>query len=344
MNVKKISSISNIKTEWINIYNSNQSFSPFQSYEWNLALERKMSAMSNRFVNYVRDQWRVEYYIFDFGNNNIAIAPIIVSDKKKEIAIAGQQDMSDYLSFIHADTIAPGYLVSSVRYLMEQYPDHKFIFDRINASNVKMFEALKLINNDFETKKCVKIPVVPDLLSVVKSDPRRYANQGYKRLAEDGLKLCNDRLHGHIDSAKSRFLYKHFLNRHTHKFNFSALKKVKSGMLQLFYCLFGSRDALKYYCELESELYLFECRMNEDITAYMIGTIKGDILYILRISIDDKFAVYRPGILLIVDTVNYMHSAETGINYVDFSRGDESYKTNYGGQIHYNYCFTLKSN
>lgn len=343
MNVKSFNRIEYVKTEWVNIYNSNQSLSPFQSYEWNLALERKILAISNRLVNYIRDRWEVKYYIFDFGDN-IVIAPIIVSDKMKEIAILGQQDMSDYLSFIYLDTINPSHIVSSIQYLIDKYYNHKFIFDRINESNERMFDALKQIDNNFETKNCVKIPVVQDLLATVKSDARRYAKQGYKRLEDDGLKLHSNIFCGRIDSAKVKLLYEHFLDRYAHKFNFSTSQKVKSGLLRLFYQLLGSRDMLKYYCELESHLYLFNCEIGECLAAYMIGRIKGNILYILRISIDDKQSMYRPGILLIVNSVNYMHSLGNNIEYVDFSRGDESYKINYGGQIHSNYCFILKSN
>ncbi len=59
-----------------------------------------------------------------------------------------------------------------------------------------------------------------------------------------------------------------------------------------------------------------------------------------RLAIDSDFSDYRPGYLLITETIRYMIE-NTDIRNMDLSRGDEKYKYDLGGVEHYNYFYDL---
>ena len=89
------------------------------------------------------------------------------------------------------------------------------------------------------------------------------------------------------------------------------------------------------------ETFIGSCFINKILASYLICTLQNQTMYVLRISIDDNYYSYRPGILLIVESVNELLKSKYPVRYLDFSRGNESYKINYGGTIHHNYCITL---
>ena len=74
----------------------------------------------------------------------------------------------------------------------------------------------------------------------------------------------------------------------------------------------------------------------ETIMAYMSGfqTHDGKRIVIPRLAMDANYNKYSPGCALMNETIQYL-SRETDVKVLDMSRGNERYKTDFGGKSYY---------
>lgn len=344
MQLKKYSNIRSIEKEWKNLYNNNSILTPFQSYEWNLLLQNKFNHFINWGIRLYRGQAKIEYWTFA-KNDNIVIAPILIYKKQKTIYLFGQQDMSDYLSLIYRENLSIDILIECIKWLRIKYSDFSLVLDRINESNILMKNAcMQIETREAIEKQCVKIEVVENLISKINSDSRRYWKQALKRLDSENHIINYLFTKTTINSAKLAFLQYHYTIRRNNKFDISRMRRGINKVYQQIHRITGnSNDMVSLFFQNNNNTFLAECKIGQNVAAYMICIQKEDTMYVLRISIDDNFAMFRPGILLIIDTVGYVHDNFPSVKFLDFSRGNESYKLNYGGIIHHNYCFTFDS-
>jgi len=340
MKINKYKNIEDIEEQWKKCFNGNNCFTSFQSYEWNFYLQKKFKYFKNKVGRIVKGSKEVVFFLFT-DNRDTIIAPLIISNSEKKVYIFGQQDMSDYLSFIFPNTVSGQFIHKVIVYLKNTYNEYCFCIDRVNESNKKMIEGCLLANpSEKVLKNCVKIPIIDDLINVINSDSRRYFNQARKRLITDNLSLQFSFENRKINSCDLRILLDHYNQRRINKFNISKLRsKIQHAKQFVFAKLGFEEDMVTLFIAKRCRTYLFRCIINGQLAAYIIGAIYMDTLYVLRISINDSLSEYRPGVLLIVESVKHVFDQEKEIKYLDFSRGDESYKLNYGGVIHHNYYF-----
>lgn len=96
-----------------------------------------------------------------------------------------------------------------------------------------------------------------------------------------------------------------------------------------------------------SQLYLhspnaltFVLYINGSMAAFMSGLSGNNRLIIPRLSIDETFKRYSPGMLLVIETIKYLIKS-TDIRVLDLSQGKEQYKYNLGAVEHISYRFKL---
>lgn len=81
--------------------------------------------------------------------------------------------------------------------------------------------------------------------------------------------------------------------------------------------------------------------INDELAAFMSG-FRGDKgQYVVpRLSIDERFKFYSPGMLLINETIKYL-LVNTDIRHLDLAIGEEQYKYKMGGKVHYSHNFEI---
>lgn len=77
--------------------------------------------------------------------------------------------------------------------------------------------------------------------------------------------------------------------------------------------------------------YMNELLIDGRVAAQEFGLIDHDIARLYRGGMDDDFAQYSPGILLMCYLMEYLR--EKGIHEIDMGRGREEYKIHLGGQV-----------
>lgn len=144
----------------------------------------------------------------------------------------------------------------------------------------------------------------------------------------------------------------------TMRFEIARGEKIKSGTLDCLIDLYCKRHSERYHVETSSlkKLYLRHLDfsttclrahpdnfyaavyMNDKLAAFLSGMVEkgGTSAIIPRLSIEDEFSKYSPGVVLINETVRKMTS-DLNIRYLDLSKGAEKYKFSMGGQPYNTY-------
>ena len=89
--------------------------------------------------------------------------------------------------------------------------------------------------------------------------------------------------------------------------------------------------------------YVGVLRMGGEIVAFWSGFSNwhGDYISCPRLSINEKYSRYSPGIILLCETAKVLKDM-TGIPTLDLSRGAHSYKIRMGGIKYYSHDFAFE--
>lgn len=167
---------------------------------------------------------------------------------------------------------------------------------------------------------------------------RQNLRTAYIRLSSDHVDLyCRVYYKEEIGRVLHNQLIDIYCDRHSRRYH------VHTSSLKSFYLKYFdfSTDCLKNpVSNLHAILYL-----NGKVSAFMSGLIEKDDTSVIvpRLSIDDSYARYSPGLLLISETLRYL-ATNTNVSTLDLSKGAEGYKLSAGGTIYSTYTIILTRN
>lgn len=339
MKVKIYKRITEIEHIWNKLYKSSLEMSFFQSYEWNLAAE----------INFFRkkEQFKGRKLIYMVFEESL-IMPLVVDYIKKEISILGQDESSDYLSFIY-QVFNPDDVVNAINYVLDKYPEYKLILDKINQNNLltkyiqRGIDSVTVIEN---RKDCVYIPTKRENSTFYESlskGTRQNYRTAKNRLKNDGHTYQVRIEDGKISQEKARRLYDLYRARRNDCDSRNELYKTVSRTLKALTEIILNRkpiDLLSYYAQHEP-VFLSEIYIDGEFAAFCEGSYnnRNDVISIARVATNSKYYTYSPGQILLIDTIE---SVKNDVAYFDLTRGSEDYKFKLGGIAHSNRCFILK--
>lgn len=328
-----------IKLIWDRLYKSGIEMSFFQSFEWNAALETNFYRKKEHYKGH-----KLLYMVF----NECLILPLVVDYRKKKICLLGQEEPSDYLSFIYA-VYNPEAIAEAITVVLNKFPGYQLILDKINQNNPmtkKLQEGIDTISITEIEKECVCIPTKKEYASFYESLSKS-TRQNY-RTAKNRLKRdkCSYQVRiktGKIDEKQSQRLLGLYKARRGDCDKRSKLIKVATKMLKTFFDrTFNSTplDLLSYYSQREA-VFLSEIYINGERAAFCEGNYnnRADVISIARVATNSKYYIYSPGQILLIETIENIRNE---VEYLDLTRGSEDYKFKLGGIKHSNRCFTLE--
>lgn len=342
MTEKVYKKIQEVRILWSEIYAQSRYMSFYQSYSWNKILEERFH--SRRFSRYMG--CCLVYYVF----NNKIIVPLVVNKCQKTIYILGQDEVSDYLSFVFSDA-SQIELIDVIHRLLKIYDGFCFKLDKINQSNplsIAIRNAEKRFGNVVvEPKKCVYVGTKVETASFYDSLSKSM-KQNY-RTAKNRLKKNNLNYTVKIDFNKKlsddeiNQFHELYVQRRSDcraDDNTIFLKKI---LKRLLYCTHLERecDVISEFSKIEP-VFLATITIDNQIAAFCEGKVcnNSKVLSIARVATNRHFYEFSPGQILLIDTIEEIRSC---IDYFDLTRGNEEYKFRLGGRIHYNYCYEIKS-
>ena len=164
---------------------------------------------------------------------------------------------------------------------------------------------------------------------------RQNLRTAYNRMARDGVRPYLEVIIGKpLDRKLLRRLIDIYCKRHNDRYGVktSPLKKLYLNVFD-----FSTRSLQNNAGNFYAILYI-----GGEIAAFMAGmhSPKRDSIIIPRLSINDSFSQYSPGMVMINETMKYM-TKDMGICSLDLSKGAEQYKFSMGGTSYPTYSLEL---
>jgi hypothetical protein len=164
---------------------------------------------------------------------------------------------------------------------------------------------------------------------------RQNVRTAYNRMASDAVQMRYELYRGKKpDTETLDQIIELYCARHSARYGVQTSRAKK---LYLRYLDFSTACLQNHKDNFCAVLY-----MNDRLAAFMAGMVEkeGSAVVIPRLSIEDDFGRYSPGVVLINETVKRM-TTEQNIGNLDLSKGAEGYKLSMGGTLYHTYDITL---
>lgn len=161
---------------------------------------------------------------------------------------------------------------------------------------------------------------------------RQNIRTAYNRCDKDGHQIDLKVFHGGDKMFPIKEIIGLYCKRHETKYD------VKNSILRRWF-LENQSFATRMY-RYSSNALTICLRIDDKIAAFLSGLYNKERIIVPRLSIDDSFRRYSPGMILVCEAVKYMIS-NTSIRVLDLSHGKEQYKYQLGAAEHFSYSFSL---
>lgn len=171
-----------------------------------------------------------------------------------------------------------------------------------------------------------------DWFKSLSSSVRQNIRTAYNRLNKDNLALETRIVTDRNDGYPLNHIIDLYCRRHNERYG------VKTSVLKKWF--------LKHQ-NFATRLYRFAPNAKTVIiyidgkpAAFLSGLCTDNRIIVPRLSINNEYRRYSPGMILVNETIKHF-IADTSINILDLSLGEEPYKYQLGGTLHHAYRFTL---
>lgn len=274
--------------------------------------------------------------VFD-DNKPVLILPLLVNKSKAELAghANGMCELSP-IYFKNSEKNLKQYL----EFFFEASGYDEYLFTRLREST----QLCGILNEGIDgydiSKKDVDNVLIRfscghnEWFQSLSKSARQNLRTAYNRLEKDHKSIRVEACDGkHITHSLMNKLLDIYVKRHNDRYGVktSALKSV-----YLRYLDFSTRALRTNQNAFHIYIYI-----SDEMAGFCSGYIDNDSFVIPRLSINDEFARYSPGYLLINEAIKWF-SANSNIRIIDLSEGAEKYKLDLGGIVYKKVDYTIK--
>ncbi len=323
---KKTYNIHTIKNEWLSLQNSGALNSPFQEYEY-----IKISS-SLFFPYYISNKYIAMFYTFYEDGECVMILPLVKYLKGRRAELFANVNGLNYCDILSKDK---KYILPALRLLTKEYDGSIYCNNILESS--QLYSILSNLNIDNRTINNVCISFGEDYSVYNKSlskSTRQNLRTAYNRLDTDGRNIELKVLYGGDKSLDYKPFLTLYCQRHSTRYNVQTNRLKKWFLLHLN---FSTVNYIKNHNGLTIALYI-----DGKLASFMSGMLGRQNEYVVpRLSINDEYGFYSPGMILINEAIKYFMS-NTSVRHLDLSQGEEPYKYKMGGTVHYTHSFKLE--
>lgn len=318
-----------IKSEWEQIYSLGY-LSPFQSFEAQLIYQ-------THFYNYYR-RWPLRaMYVVARSEDNIMILPITVCALRRRVADYFYGSTVDYFDVLigKKDTFLFNYVI---QFLSHKFLGYQILFGRVHQNSI-LHELLSEEDIAIQ-EKCVSISIgkeYEEYYHRLSAHQRQNIRTSYNRIAKENIHV-ELRQFPHISHKLWHQCYRMYerramVHRGGHD---SFFKACRIGLL-----IFSLRWRNLVNLMIRKTASFYILFFNDIPVAFMAGFFSNDgaVYYVPRLSANDDWAFYSPGIILVNETAKMLINSEVSV--IDLTAGDEKYKYLMGGITHMRYTYSL---
>ena len=252
----------------------------------------------------------------------VCIAPLVLDKKpEKKIRLLGHGTNAGVLDFIYKDS---SYVEPLYNYCKQIFSKYKFEFHFV-PENSPLFSCMS--SKELFLNYIIDYNEYDSFFSQLSKSVRQNVRTAYNRVNKDEKLITYmmfDKLSKNIEEILDQ-VNRVYLNRkiqwNNHQISFSSLKTYR----------LKHRDVIWTCVRKLSNVHLHVICIDDEIAAFFVSCVSDNHFYIPRLAMNDKFARYSPGILLIME---FLKSKNEKHIYFDLGRGAESYKTSLNGNLY----------
>lgn len=306
-----------LRHTWNRIVDRNPSTKPTQLYDYYRRLYLSFFKHPRRLLDYRA----VALWAAD--GEEECIVPLLVDRRRRTLygfSVFGRQDYDD----IVATNAEPALIRRLVGKALAPFKHYRLIVGFVNESSFlyAAYEGLCIFNEN-----CVSIPL-PDSyegwFATLSPHQRQNIRTAYNRMSRKGIEpklVCYDREHPVPARLWDELNIIYQLRHH------EPVSRKERWRNAYYHILRRDKGCMTMVLTTADGKPM----------AYMAGLYspRQRVYYIPRLCINDDYAEFSPGIVLIAETLKQI--IPMGAKHLDLMRGDEPYKLAMGGTIHKNY-------
>lgn len=318
MRVKQHYLIFSLRQEWNRICSANPSIKPTQYYNY-------YKQLLLTFCHYpLKNLTKRMVFFYCKDDSNECIIPLVIHKKKKIIRGISHYGRLDYEDIISSTKDAV-FIKSCFRQILSQYSDYSIRIENIDQDG--------LLHQCFQEQlceydKCVSIELKDSYehyLEGVSKHQRQNIRTAYNRLNREGITIEVMQYDAQHKVPQSVWKECQLIYEQRHKATGSS------------WDLWYTRKTNPYHTILRKDA---NCRTyvlyhQNEIMAYMSGLRGQECYYVPRLCINQKYAQYSPGIILLNEVIQRLQ--KEGFSVLDLMQGDEPYKYAMGGVENHTY-------
>lgn len=318
------SKINRLENVWKKIEKENCDIDPMCHFEF---VKKFAFSFTNKLKRFLSKQ-KLGFYTAVENNKTLLILPVVETKAKLETLYT-----LDFFDIISTRDISSDKFYECLK-LIANTAKKDIVVQRFREG---FNTAKKLAGKvDFELfEGCVKIDYndsYDEYYNSLTKNARQNLRTAYNRTSTDNYEVKFEFYRGKIKKELSKQLEKLYIARlknKNKKFNFlkEMLYKIDEPIGKVCFDLDNSFTSVVF--------------LNSNPVAYMSGIISNDEVIVPRLAINDKYARYSVGIILVNETVKHLINLK--INTLNLAVGTEKYKTQMGGGCFYNLKTIIKA-
>ena len=314
----KFTTYHKVQREWELLYSATKEVSPF------LHPGAFPIAWHYFYPYYIKDLSRPSVAQFIENGRTVALVPLVV--KGKTAQIFGAPNGFNECSMLFESEVVTAECIGVLRRHFQSLTFQK-IDERNPLSKLRPNECRQTVNvavhfgNDYE-----------EYFKSLSSSVRQNIRTAYNRMNKDNRQMSFEVYMGGGNSLPINELINLYCLRHEGRYG------VKTSILKRWF-LKTQNFATRFYKYAPNAL-TFYLAIDGKAAAFMSGLYEADRIIVPRLSISDEFKRYSPGMIMVCEAIKYL-IANTKIQILDLSQGEEAYKYKLGGTPHisYSFCF-----
>lgn len=332
--ILKYKDIRDVKNIW-NLLVKKEDIVVYRNYDWNKLIIKNIKQSPRQILTS-----NIHFSFYVLLNNNVPriLAPIQIDRKNKLYGILGSKGTAKNLDFIGNGTeFEVGVLTD---YILTDNKNSIFYFEDITENAI----VYPYLANNYSSTKTMNSYIIKimdneeEYLRILSKSTRQNIRTAYNRMNKDDIKygLSVYSPTNPIDKKIKFRIVDILQDRAQHWIG----KRVNKNILRLLYS--SIRQININSINQIKETYCFTVSLNEEVAAFMIAYKNKESFLVPKLAIDINYGRYSPGAVLIIESLKWLRE-NTNVKYLDLSRGDEKYKTTYGGVKYLNHFFKIDS-
>ena len=305
--------------------------SAYQSYYVNAVVRKRLPVYG------LKERYSARYLELVEDGKPVMILPVCKYQGKEEYCAIGKFNGFQVYDFVYSREMTIEKMQQCVQFVLDTLKIDKLMLYNVPENSV-LYQAVATsqafcdgyrISAGSNDNVTIDTENDYDLWhSKLSKSTRQNIRTAYNRMNTDGIQLHVEILRGErIKRNTLDQLIDLYCKRHEERYEVTTSAPKKLYLRYLDFSTVCLRSYPDNFCAM---VY-----MDNQLAAFMSGLVEkqGTSAVIPRLSIENRFSRYSPGVVLINETVKYLTS-DTGIRFLDLSKGAEGYKISMGGKLY----------